>query len=161
MKKNSSNQKKFDEGPKRERTYSVVFQEASKGFASMADELAKNKKFNKSRQSIESGDTSVALQVEQSLRKKKFGSENSDFVAPKLKPVDTNSSKTTFQSGEKRKSYVPLPSQISVDKEEKSLEKEEKSLENKEEESKEEGENTSGEEPVSPPKPGAIANLIY
>ena len=127
----------------------------------MADELAKNKKFNKSRQSIESGDTSVALQVEQSLRKKKFGSENSDFVAPKLKPVDTNSSKTTFQSGEKRKSYVPLPSQISVDKEEKSLEKEEKSLENKEEENKEEGENTADEEPVSPPKPGAIANLIY
>jgi len=119
----------------------------------MADELAKNKKFNKSRQSIESGDTSVALQVEQSLRKKKFGSENSDFVAPKLKPVDTNSSKTTFQSGEKRKSYVPLPSQISVDKEEKSLENEEISLENKEEENKEEGENTADEEPVSPPKP--------
>jgi len=115
---NNSNQDDVEEGPKKERTYSVVFKEANKGFASMADELAKNKKFNRSRQSIESGDTSFALQVEQSLQNKKFGGgENSEFVPPKLKPVETNS-KATTPWGEKRKSFVPLPSQTSLEKDE-------------------------------------------
>lgn len=119
----------------------MVFQEASKGFASMADELAKNKKFNKSRQSIDAGDDSLALQVEKSLRKKKFGGENSDFVAPKLKPVEKQDNKTTGQSGEKRKSFVPLPSGKSFEKDE---------TENK----------GAEEEPVTQ-KPGLISNCIY
>ena len=117
----------------------MVFQEASKGFASMADELAKNKKFNKSRQSIDAGDDSLALQVEKSLRKKKFGGENSDFVAPKLKPVEKQDNKTTGQSGEKRKSFVPLPSGKSFEKDE--------------------TENKGEEEPVTQ-KPGLISNCI-
>ena len=115
---NDLNQDDSNEGPKKERTYSVVFKEANKGFASMADELAKNKKFNRSRQSIESGDTSFALQVEQSLQNKKFGGgENSEFLPPKLKPVETKS-KATTPWGEKRKSFVPLPSQTSLEKDE-------------------------------------------
>ena len=150
-------QEDFGKGP--ERTYSVVFNEASKGFASMADELTKNKKFNKNRMSIDSGDDSVALQVEKSLRKKKLGgAENSDFVPPKLKPVDPNNTKTSPQSGEKRKSYVPLPSQKSLEKnegEKKSLEKnegEKKALE------KDEGEKKGAEEGPATPKPGEIPN---
>ena len=111
-------QEDFGKGP--ERTYSVVFNEASKGFASMADELTKNKKFNKNRMSIDSGDDSVALQVEKSLRKKKLGgAENSDVVAPKLKPIDPNNSKTqSAQSGELRKTFTPLPSKKSLEKDE-------------------------------------------
>ena len=90
---NISSQEDFEKGP--EKTYSVVFNEASKGFASMADELAKNKKFNKNHP------------------------QNSDFVAPKLKPVDPNNSKTqSAQSGEKRKTFTPLPSQKSLEKDE-------------------------------------------
>ena len=109
----------------------------------MADELAKNKKFNRSRQSIESGDTSIALQVEQSLRNKKFGGgENSEFVPPKLKPVETKITATT-PLGEKRKSFVPLPSQKSFN--DLSL------LE------KDEGENKVDEETVTP-KPGEFRN---
>lgn len=152
-------QEDFGKGP--ERTYSVVFNEASKGFASMADELTKNKKFNKNRMSIDSGDDSVALQVEKSLRKKKLGgAENSDFVPPKLKPVDPNNTKTSPQSGEKRKSYVPLPSQKSLEKNE----GEKKSLEKNEGEKKaltkdEGGKKGAEEEPVTP-KPGVIPNCF-
>ena len=76
----------------------------------MADELAKNKKFNKSRQSIDAGDTSMAERLER-LEKKNGngGGGNPDFVVPKLKPVDPNS-KPVANSGERRKSFVPLKS---------------------------------------------------
>ena len=71
----------------------------------MADELAKNKKFNKSRQSIDAGDTSMAERLERLEKKNGNGGGNPDFVVPKLKPVDPNS-KPVGNSGERRKSFV-------------------------------------------------------
>ena len=77
----------------------------------MADELAKNKKFNKSRQSIDAGDTSMSQCLERLEKKNGNGGGGSpDFVVPKLKPVDPNS-KPVANSGERRKSFVPMPEQ--------------------------------------------------
>ena len=106
---NNQNENDSPKPVQRQGSYSGSFNEAKKGFANMADELAKNKKFNKSRQSIDAGDTSMAQCLERLEKKNGNGGGGSpDFVVPKLKPVDPNS-KPVGNFGEKRKSFVPLP----------------------------------------------------
>ena len=106
---NNQNENDSPKPVQRQGSYSGSFNEAKKGFANMADELAKNKKFNKSRQSIDAGDTSMAERLERLEKKNGNGGGSPDFVVPKLKPVDPNS-KPVGNSGERRKSFVPLKS---------------------------------------------------